>query len=150
MAIRFKIFNKILNSRSSTPYGERYVVIRPIARASVPLLSLTTSSMSPVEAVSSGGTFGSMIVTDGEFALEEKAKAPVHSSCIAPRPFMMTAPTDDEDMPRSGVDSLIPVVSSAYEAMGRPDHFKVHQPPGRHVYLVEYFDWMVSWFQRFL
>ena len=74
----------------------------------------------------------------------------VVAACIAPRPFMMTAPTDDEDMPRSGVDSLIPVVNSAYEAMGRPDHFKVHQPHGRHVYLVEYFDWMVNWFQRFL
>lgn len=74
----------------------------------------------------------------------------VVAACIAPRPFMMIAPTEDEDMPRSGVDGLMPVVSSAYERIGKPEHFKVHQPPGNHVYLVEYFEWMVSWFQRFL
>ena len=74
----------------------------------------------------------------------------VVAACIAPRPFMMIAPTEDEDMPRSGVDALIPGVSSAYEMMGRPEQFKVHQPPGNHVYSVEYFEWMASWFQRFL
>ena len=76
--------------------------------------------------------------------------AEVVAACIAPRPFMMIAPTEDEDMPRSGVDDLIPVVSSAYETLGKPEHFKVRQPPGNHVYLIEYFEWMVSWFRRFL
>ena len=74
----------------------------------------------------------------------------VVAACIAPRPFMMLAPTEDEDMPRSGVDDLIPLVSSAYEMMGHPGHFKVHQPSGNHVYLVEYFELVDNWFQRFL
>jgi len=74
----------------------------------------------------------------------------VVAACIAPRPFMMIAPLEDEDMPRSGVDDLIPPVSSAYEMLGKPNNFKVHQPTGNHVYLVEYFELMVNWFERFL
>ena len=30
----------------------------------------------------------------------------VVAACIPPRPFMMVAPTQDEDMPREGVDEL--------------------------------------------
>ena len=74
----------------------------------------------------------------------------VVAACIAPRPFMIVSPVEDEDMPRSGVDDLIPVVAPVYEAMGHSEHFKVHQPPGNHVFLIEYFEWMVDWFKRYL
>ena len=36
--------------------------------------------------------------------------AAIVAACMPPRPFMMIAPTEDEDMPREGVDELIPVV----------------------------------------
>ena len=74
----------------------------------------------------------------------------VVASCIAPRPFMMICPTKDEDMPRSGVDDLIPEVRPVYEPAGRSEYFKVYQPEGNHVFLIQYFEWMVKWFQRFL
>ena len=38
----------------------------------------------------------------------------VVAACIPPRPFMMVAPTQDEDMPREGVDDLIQVVEPVY------------------------------------
>ena len=72
------------------------------------------------------------------------------AECIAPRPFMHVGPTEDEDMPRSGVEAMVPVVEQAYADAGCPDRFKVYQPPGNHVFEVEYFEWMVSWFERFL
>ncbi len=74
----------------------------------------------------------------------------VVAACIAPRPFMMVAPTEDEDMPRSGVDDLIPVVRAAYEEAGKPEWFTVYQPPGRHVYRVEYFERVAAWLRRSL
>ena len=74
----------------------------------------------------------------------------VVAACIAPRPFLMIAPTEDEDMPRSGVDALITVVSPAYETKGQPQHFEVRQPPGNHAFRIEYFEWMAEWFERFL
>ena len=72
------------------------------------------------------------------------------NSCIAPRPFMMLAPTEDEDMPKAGVDRLIREVEPVYAAVGKPDHFKVYQPPGRHVFKLEYFELVCQWFDRFL
>ena len=72
------------------------------------------------------------------------------NSCIAPRPFMMLAPTEDEDMPKTGVDRLIREVAPVYAAAGKPDHFKVVQPPGRHVFRLEYFELVCQWFDRFL
>ena len=69
-------------------------------------------------------------------------------ACITPRPFMSIAPTEDEDMPRAGVDEMIRVVKPAYDAAGHPDRFKVYQPPGRHVYKKQYFAWMAEWFQQ--
>lgn len=72
------------------------------------------------------------------------------ASCISPRPFMMISPIRDEDMPRSGVDQLIPVVAEAYRASGHPDRFKAHQPEGNHQFLVEYFEWVVAWFEEHL
>lgn len=74
----------------------------------------------------------------------------VVAACIAPRPLMIVGPTEDEDMPRSGVDVLIPVVKAAYESAGRPQNFKVHQPPGRHVFEPRYFEWMADWFKYHL
>ena len=76
--------------------------------------------------------------------------AQIVAACIAPRPFMMIAATEDEDMPRQGVDELVDVVAPVYEAMGHPERFKVYQPPGSHVFLKEHFELIVQWFQRFL
>ena len=72
------------------------------------------------------------------------------ASCIAPRPFMTVVPTMDEDMPKSGADQLVREVAPVYESMGHPDRFKVYQPQGNHRFLIEYFEWMVEWFDRFL
>lgn len=71
-------------------------------------------------------------------------------SCIAPRPFMMVSPTEDEDMPKKGVEMLINAVKPYYAGVGKPDHFKVYQPSGRHVFKMEYFEWLTDWFNRFL
>ena len=68
--------------------------------------------------------------------------------CIAPRPFMAVAPVDDVDMPRSAVDDFIGATTPAYSE--HPDQFVVHQPPGDHYFTVEYFEWMVAWFDRHL
>ena len=72
------------------------------------------------------------------------------AACIAPRPFMMVAPTMDEDMPRSGVNDLIRVVEPAYVSAGHQERFKVYQPETNHVFLPDYFEWMAKWFTRFL
>ena len=74
----------------------------------------------------------------------------VVAACIPPRPFMMVAPTQDEDMPREGVEELIQVVEPVYASSGHPERFKVYQPEGNHRFLPEYFEWMVEWFRRFL
>ncbi len=74
----------------------------------------------------------------------------VVAACIAPRPLMMVAPTEDEDMPRKGVDELIQVVAPVYASAGHPERFKVYQPDGNHRFLVQYFEWMVKWFSLFL
>ena len=73
--------------------------------------------------------------------------AAIVAACMPPRPFMMIAPTEDEDMPREGVDELIPVVSQAYAEAGCPERFQVRQPEGNHAFLVEYFEWMADWFR---
>ena len=72
------------------------------------------------------------------------------ASCIAPRPFMVIGPTQDEDMPKSGVDRLREVVAPVYSFLGHSDLFKVHQPESRHVFKIEYFEWMADWFQKHL
>ena len=76
--------------------------------------------------------------------------ADIVASCIAPRPFMMVAPTEDEDTPKEGVDLLKKAVAPVYEAAGHPDLFQVHQPPGRHQYLPPYFELMATWFHHHL
>ncbi len=70
--------------------------------------------------------------------------------CIAPRPFMHVGPTGDVDMPRAGVDEMKAVVGEAYGAVGCAERFKVYQPPGNHVFAIEYYEWMVAWFEEFL
>ncbi len=68
--------------------------------------------------------------------------------CICPRPFMVIAPTRDEDMPRHGVDDMVKVVRAAYRAAGHSGRFKVYQPDSRHVYKRQYFEWMAAWFEK--
>lgn len=72
------------------------------------------------------------------------------ASCVAPRPFMMVAPTEDEDTPKEGVDLLKETVAPVYDAAGHPDRFQVHQPPGRHLYRREYFELMTTWLHHHL
>jgi dienelactone hydrolase len=72
------------------------------------------------------------------------------AECIAPRPFMMVAPTEDDDMPKEGVDQLVRVVAPVYESAGQPERFKVHRPRGIHTYRTEYFEWVVEWFDEYL
>ena len=72
------------------------------------------------------------------------------ANCIAPRPFMHVGPTEDVDMPRVGVEEMVPIVERAYRQAGGAERFKGYQPPGNHVFEVEYFEWMVGWFDRFL
>ena len=76
--------------------------------------------------------------------------AQIVADCIAPRPFMMVAPTMDQDMPLSGVEDLKPIVRQAYEAAGHPERFKVYQPESTHVYLAEYFEWVTAWLKEYL
>jgi dienelactone hydrolase len=77
-------------------------------------------------------------------------QADIVAACIAPRPFMMVAPTEDEDMPKAGVDGLIPMVRAVYAEHGNPEDFRVVQPAGRHVFTVEHFKQMVAWFGQYL
>ena len=72
------------------------------------------------------------------------------AACMPPRPFMMVAPIEDEDMPREGVEDLMRVVAPVYASLGHPERFKVYQPEGNHRFLVEYFEWMVEWFEQSL
>ena len=72
------------------------------------------------------------------------------AACIAPRPFMTVVPTIDEDMPRSGANALVRVVAPVYESMRHSARFKVYQPEDNHQLLIQYFEWMVEWFNRFL
>ena len=73
----------------------------------------------------------------------------VVSACICPRPFMVIAPTRDEDMPTSGVEQMMSIVKPAYDAAGHPERFKVYQPESNHVYTEQYFEWVVEWFEKF-
>ncbi len=68
--------------------------------------------------------------------------------CICPRPFMVIAPTRDEDMPRHGVDRMAQLVRAAYREAGHPNRFKVYQPDSNHVYKRQYFEWMAAWFEK--
>jgi len=72
------------------------------------------------------------------------------AACIAPRPFMMIAPTLDEDMPVAGVTKLVKVVSQAYNVAGHPERFHVCRPETHHEFQIEFFEKMVKWFNRFL
>lgn len=63
---------------------------------------------------------------------------------------MMIAPTEDDDMPKAGVDELIKVVKPVYEKAGKANSFLVHRPPGIHTYRLKYFDWVINWLDKFL
>ena len=76
--------------------------------------------------------------------------AEIVAACMPPRPFMVIAPTRDEDMPREGVDQLIQPVVEAYALSGHPECFKIYQPQGNHLFQMEYFERMVDFFKRFL
>ena len=68
-------------------------------------------------------------------------------TCIAPRPFMMVAPTMDEDMPSAGVDELIREVAPSYAQAGASERFKVYRPETNHEFRLEFFEWAAAWFE---
>jgi len=72
------------------------------------------------------------------------------SNCITPRPFIMIAPTEDEDMPSSGVHDMLKIVKPAYKKADSSKNFECYKPPGKHVYMIEYFNKVVSFFNKFL
>ena len=72
------------------------------------------------------------------------------SACINPRPLIMIAPTEDEDMPSTGVDDLLKIVKPSYEKGNNSNKFKCYRPSGKHVYQIEYFNQVVSFLNKFL
>ena len=69
------------------------------------------------------------------------------NACVAPRPLMVLAPTEDEDMPKSGVDELARQVAPAYENAGARSNLSVLQPEGRHAFTQDYFETVSAWLQ---
>jgi dienelactone hydrolase len=72
------------------------------------------------------------------------------ASAMAPRPLMLWAPTEDEGMPKEGVDKFIATVRPAYERARAGDEFVVYQPPGPHLFTMETFDAMYNFFNQHL
>ena len=70
--------------------------------------------------------------------------------CICPRPLMVLAPTEDEDMPAAGVDALEREVRPAYAAEGCAHRFEVYRPHLNHLFLPEHLDWVAEFFRRWL
>lgn len=71
-------------------------------------------------------------------------------ACIFPRPFLVIGTTDDEDMPKKGLDKLIDSVSILYKKESFSERFKVYQPEGKHAFRIEYFEYMCNWFKKHL
>ncbi len=70
--------------------------------------------------------------------------------CICPRPLMVLAPTEDEDMPASGVDEMEREVRQAYASAGCAHRFEVHRPHLNHLFLPEHLDSVAAFFGRWL
>ncbi len=70
--------------------------------------------------------------------------------CICPRPLMVLAPTEDEDMPASGVDEMEREVRPAYALACCPHRFEVHRPHLNHLFLPEHLDSVSAFFGRWL
>lgn len=70
--------------------------------------------------------------------------------CICPRPLMVLAPTEDEDMPASGVDEMEREVRPAYALACCPHRFEVHRPHLNHLFLPEHLDSVAAFFGRWL
>ena len=70
--------------------------------------------------------------------------------CICPRPLMVLAPTEDEDMPASGVDEMEREVRPAYASACCPHRFEVHRPHLNHLFLPEHLDSVAAFFGRWL
>ena len=74
----------------------------------------------------------------------------IFAECIAPRPVLVLAPTQDEDMPRSGVDELAAALAPVYAAAGVPQAFRVLQPDSRHLFRPEFFEAAAGWLTQAL
>ena len=70
--------------------------------------------------------------------------------CICPRPLMVLAPTEDEDMPASGVDEMEHEVGSAYALAGYTHRIELHRPHLNHLFLSEHLDLVAAFFERYL
>ena len=75
----------------------------------------------------------------------------VVAACMPPRPFMMVAPTQDEDMPREGVERFDSGCGSRSTRHWdtRSDSRSISRM-ATIAFSSEYFEWMVEWFRRFL
>jgi dienelactone hydrolase len=74
------------------------------------------------------------------------ANAAASRSGSAPKPLMLWAPTEDIGMPKSGVDVFRAQLQPIYEKAGRPNHLRIHQPPGEHAFTNEAFEAMATFF----
>ena len=63
---------------------------------------------------------------------------------------MVLAPLRDPDMPASGVDALLEIVTPVYPAAQQAARFRVYRPDDGHVFRVKYFEWMVQFFRSSL
>lgn len=71
--------------------------------------------------------------------------ADIVEACIVPRPLMVLAPVEDEDMPKCGVDGFAQRIIPAYDAAGYPDNLAVIQPDDHHVFRERYFELACDW-----
>jgi dienelactone hydrolase len=62
------------------------------------------------------------------------------------KPLMLWAPTEDIGMPKSAVDEFRAQLQPTYEKAGRPNHLRIHQPPGEHAFTSEAFEAMAAFF----
>ena len=70
--------------------------------------------------------------------------------CLCPRPLLIVAPMEDEDMPAAGVDTLLAELEPAYQAAGAAAKLEVRRPERNHLYEVAYFEWVAAFFDRVL
>lgn len=67
------------------------------------------------------------------------------AGAVAPRPFYAIAPTEDLEMPKTGVDWFIDRAAPAWAALGRADRFRVDQPPGGHAFKRSWLPGVIDW-----
>jgi hypothetical protein len=70
----------------------------------------------------------------------EKGDQGDFAAAMAPRPFMLWAPTEDIGMPNEGVDRFVQAIKPAYARAGASDALVIHRRPGIHEFSLEAFE----------